>query len=170
MSREEEEERQRRELEEKERQEREQEREQEAGAVEGGPAVNAERVIEWITHHVGVVLTWNQEQLIRNHCEARKHGMVSTDPGREFAVALVDAFREEMDPRKVSPCELMGRELDHADYAQWAQGFTWKQAEGGYPPPGEAARIPDRVFMDDPAVLVSGGLRSIERLREENDG
>lgn len=59
--------------------------------------MDAERVIEWVTQTLDVVLTWNQEQLIRNHCEARKHGMVSTDPGREFAVALVDAYRKGND-------------------------------------------------------------------------
>lgn len=132
---------------------------QEAGAVEGGPAVNADKVIEWVTHVMGVTLTSTQKDLIRHHfgkptVDARTQDNWAAG-GRKFAELLVGAYCEEM---------------DHADYAQWAQGFTWKQAEGGYPPPGEAARIPDRVFMDDPAVLVSGGLRSIEKLREENDG
>lgn len=58
--------------------------------------MEADKVIEWITHTWGVTLTWNQEQLIINHCRAREHGMVSTDPGREFARVLVDAYCEEM--------------------------------------------------------------------------
>lgn len=130
---------------------------QEAGAVAGGPAVNADKVIDWVFDVMGVMLTTQQKDMIRRYfgeptVHARTQGQVAG--GRRFTKLLVDAYREEMDSREVSPSELMGRELDHADYALRAQGFFWKQEENGYPSVGEAiheevARIPDRVFMDD---------------------
>lgn len=57
--------------------------------------MEADKVIEWITHTWGVALTWNQEQMIRNHCEDPHRRY--TEYSHKFAEALIEAYREEMD-------------------------------------------------------------------------
>lgn len=94
---------------------------QEVGAVEGGPSLNADKVIEWVTHVMGVELTTTQKDLLRMEFgEPIAHDRTRHDwaaGGRKFARLMADAYREETDFREVSPSELMGRALDLEDMA-----------------------------------------------------
>ena len=95
--------------------------------------MDADKVIEWITHVMAIELTSTQKDLIRlyvgGNASRPDSGNAYRHGGRRFAEMLVAEYCEGM-VHNESPSEV-----------------------GCYPPVGEvimdeAARIPDRVFMD----------------------
>lgn len=97
--------------------------------------MDADKVIEWITHVMGIELTTHQENMIRLHCDGGDQTYRSyARGGYRFAEAMVRAYREAEDEV-------------HAQ-----QDMTRQMLKGNAPTAAimdEGIRIPDHVFIPD---------------------
>lgn len=104
---------------------------QEVGAVEGGPSLNADKIIEWITNVMAIELTTHQENMIRLHCDGGDMSYRSyARGGYKFAEVMARACREAEERAQQDTVRQMlkGNPVDEAIY-------------------DEAALIPDHVLL-----------------------